>query len=97
MTFSKKQIANAHQAARLAGVVTVMAAHHDCSAGRIVIELSNGVEIAFRPHDVRGLEAARLEDLDEIEISPSGLGLHFPAIDADLYLPALLRDFFGAH
>jgi hypothetical protein len=34
--------------------------------------------------------------LSKIEISPSGLGLHFPAIDADLYLPALLDGFLGS-
>ncbi|MBQ1763160.1 MAG: DUF2442 domain-containing protein, partial [Aquincola sp.] len=32
----------------------------------------------------------------EIEVSPSGLGLHVPALDADLYLPALLDGFFGS-
>lgn len=31
-----------------------------------------------------------------IEISPGGLGLHFPMLDADLYLPALLEGIFGS-
>jgi hypothetical protein len=30
------------------------------------------------------LEAAKPADLDVIEISPSGLGLHFSKLDADL-------------
>jgi hypothetical protein len=34
--------------------------------------------------------------LADIEISPSGLGLHFPQLDADLYLPALLQGFLGS-
>jgi len=34
--------------------------------------------------------------LTEIEISPSGLGLHFPKLDADLYLPALLEGFMSS-
>jgi hypothetical protein len=34
--------------------------------------------------------------LSAIEISPSGLGLHFPALDADLYVPALLEGFLGS-
>jgi hypothetical protein len=29
--------------------------------------------------------------LDEIEITPSGFGIHFPKLDADLYVPGLLR------
>jgi hypothetical protein len=32
----------------------------------------------------------------KIEISPSGLGLYFPAIDADMYLPSLLEGFLGS-
>jgi hypothetical protein len=34
--------------------------------------------------------------LKHIEISPSGLGLHFPALDVDLYLPALLEGYLGS-
>jgi hypothetical protein len=37
----------------------------------------------------QGLENAKPTDVSVIEISPSGFGLHFPALDADLYLPAL--------
>ena len=33
--------------------------------------------------------------MTKIEISPSGLGLHFPAIDADIYLPGLHRFFLA--
>ena len=31
-----------------------------------------------------------------IEISPSGLGIHFPRVDADIYLPALLETMLGS-
>jgi hypothetical protein len=34
--------------------------------------------------------------LDPIEISPSGFGIHFPKLDADLYLPALLEGLLGS-
>lgn len=30
------------------------------------------------------------------QISPSGLGVHFPRLDADLYIPALLEGFLGS-
>jgi hypothetical protein len=36
------------------------------------------------------LETARPADLAVIEISPTGLGLRFPVLDADTYVPALL-------
>lgn len=71
-------------------------AKFDKDQGKIVIELSTGLTIAFRPNDAQELERATQIDLEEIEISPSGFGLHFPRIDADLYIPALLEGFFGS-
>jgi hypothetical protein len=38
----------------------------------------------------RGLEKAQPEDLAAPQISPHGQGIHFPMIDADIYVPALL-------
>jgi hypothetical protein len=34
--------------------------------------------------------------LKKIEISPNGLGLHWPQLDADLYVPALIEGAFGS-
>ena len=62
----------------------------------MVIDLSSGLSIAFKPQQAQGLEHATPEQLRTIDISPSGLGLHFPALDADLYLPGLLQGFLGA-
>lgn len=90
------EAANAKGAARLAKTPTALSARYDRRIGRVVIGLSSGLEIAFKPHDAQGLEGAKLDDLAEIEISPSGLGLHFPLLDADLYLPALLEGFLGS-
>jgi hypothetical protein len=52
--------------------------------------------VSFSPRDAQGLEAATPSQLQEIEISPSGFGIHFPKLDADLYLPAILQGFFGS-
>ena len=71
-------------------------ARYDRRIHRVVIGLSTGIEIAFPPRDVEGLENASPGDLDVIEISPSGLGLHFPKLDADIYLPALLDGVLGS-
>jgi uncharacterized protein DUF2442 len=73
-----------------------VAARYDRRRGRVVIELSTGYEVAFPPHRARGLERAKPSDLAPIEISPSGFALHFPKLDADLWLPALLEDVFGS-
>src|SRR5262249_32055274 len=63
---------------------------------RVILELSTGDKVAFPPRRAQGLEAAKPSDLDVIEISPSGFGLHFPKLDADLWLPALLAGVFGS-
>jgi hypothetical protein len=75
---------------------TAVAARYDRRISRIVILLNSGLEVAFSPRDAQGLEAARPADLDTIEISPSGLGIHFPKLDADLYLPPLLEGLLGS-
>lgn len=83
-------------AQRLKKGPVAVAARYDQLSGRVVIELDSGLEIAFKPQQAQGLETATLADLNEIEISPSGQGLYFPVIDADLYLPALLDGFLGS-
>lgn len=73
-----------------------ISARYDQRTGRVVIQLSSKLDVAFDPHDAEGLEDARPEQLKLIEISPSGFGLHFPKLDADLYVPALIDGFFGS-
>lgn len=98
MAIRKDEYAAANQRAtdKKSKTPTATAVRYDRRIGRIVIDLSTGIEIAFRPHDAQGLELAKVDDLAEIEISPSGLGIHFPRLDADLYLPALLEGFLGS-
>ena len=69
---------------------TAVSARYDRLSGRVVVRLNSGIDVGFLPRDTQGLESAQPAQLDAIEISPSGLGLHFPKLDADLYLPALL-------
>lgn len=88
--------ANKRAADRQRKTPIATAVRYDRRIGRIVIDLSSGIEVAFRPHDAQGLERSKPDDLAEIEISPSGLGIHFPKLDADLYLPALLEGFLGS-
>ncbi len=81
---------------RRAGEPAAVAARYDPARDRVIIELSTGDEVAFPPRRAQGLEAAKRSDLDVIEISPSGFGLHFPKLDADVWLPALLDGVFGS-
>ena len=73
-----------------------VSARHDRRTKRVVIGLSNRLDVAFDPKDAQGLELARTADLNATEISPSGLGIQFPKLDADLYLPALLEGLLGS-
>jgi hypothetical protein len=88
--------AEARMQARLASGPVAISARYDRRVSRIVIGLSNGLELAFAPALAEGLRGAKPADLSVIEISPAGLGLHWPALDADLYLPSLLEGVFGS-
>jgi hypothetical protein len=88
--------ANGRSAARQKSIPRVVSASFDRDRGKVVIDLSSGLTIAFFPKDAQGLEKATAKDLGDIEITPSGFGLHFPRIDVDLYIPALLNGFFGS-
>jgi hypothetical protein len=54
------------------------------------------VEISFSPRDAEGLDQASSTELDQVEISPSGYGIHFPRLDVDLHLSGLLAGHLGS-
>jgi Protein of unknown function (DUF2442) len=88
--------ANTRAARRLTAGPTAVAARYDRRSDRVVVSLSSGIDISFSPRQAQGLDNAKAVELAAIEISPSGLGLHFPKLDADLYLPPLLEGFLGS-
>jgi Protein of unknown function (DUF2442) len=94
--YDKFEMANRRGERVRASVPTAIEARYDRANGRIVIHLSSRLDVSFSPRDAQGLENAKQSQLDEIEISPSGLGIHFPKLDADLYLPGLLEGFLGS-
>ncbi len=71
------------------------AARYDRAVDRIVIELSNGASFAFPPRLVQRLENATPEQLAEVQVAGAGFGLHWPSLNEDLYVPALLSGIFG--
>lgn len=79
-----------------AKVPKAVSAKYDRRIGRVVIALSSGLELAFSPRNAQGLEEARPSQLEVIEITPSGYGLHFPELDADFSIPGLMEGFFGS-
>jgi Protein of unknown function (DUF2442) len=88
--------ANLQGAKKKAAFPAVVSVRYDRRVARIVITLATGLDLAFSPKHAEGLEHAHPADLANIEITPSGLGIHFPQLDADIYLPALLEGFLGS-
>lgn len=74
----------------------VHAARFDRRRRRVIVRLNTGVELTFPAALAQGLAGASPDELAEIEITPTGLGLHWPRLDADVYVPALLQGVFGS-
>jgi hypothetical protein len=77
------------------GVPWAAAARYDRKSRRIAVLLSNGLELNIPVKLAPGLAGERAADLEEIEISPAGLVLHWPQLNVDLYLPVLISGVFG--
>jgi Protein of unknown function (DUF2442) len=94
----EEQFERANRRARdlRASAPRAVAARFDRRTGRILIELNSGLEVGFLPENGEGLENASAAELEKIEITPSGYGIHFPKLEADLYLPALLQGLTGS-
>lgn len=72
-----------------------LAARYDAKTKRLLVTLGEGIDLSLDPSSLQELQGAKPGDLTAIEISPSGRGLHFPKLDADIYLPALLEGITG--
>jgi Protein of unknown function (DUF2442) len=70
-------------------------AWYDIPGTKIFIELKNGVVIGFPKKLLQGLEAATTGQLAEVEVTPSGYGLHWESLDLDLGVPQLVAFIFG--
>jgi hypothetical protein len=90
------EVANQHGAKKKASIPEVASVRYDRRIARVVIGFALGFDISFSPKLTQGLEKASPADLMDVEITPSGLGIHFPKLDADIYIPALLEGFFGS-
>ncbi len=97
MAVTEQEFAQAEkraQAHRKAGYA--VAARYDRRTSRVVVKLNTDVQISFPPRLTEGLADASPDDLAAIEVSASGLGLHWPKLDADLYIPGLLVGQLGS-
>jgi hypothetical protein len=95
LTTEEFEAAKARGEARMRGP-RAESAHYDAGRNRVIVRLTTGVEIGFAPGDAEGLQHASIDDLKAIEVEALGLGIHFPTIDVDLYVPALLEGMLGS-
>ncbi len=97
MAISEQELRTAEermQAQREAGYA--VSVRYDRRSSRIVIGLNTDVQVAIPARKIEGFSEASDEELSEIEISPTGLGLHWPKLDIDVYVPGLLQGIFGS-
>jgi Protein of unknown function (DUF2442) len=71
------------------------AADYDRNTRRITIDLTNGCTYAFPVELVQDLQGASDDDLSAVEVDGAGFNLHWPVLDVDLYVPALIAGVFG--
>lgn len=70
-------------------------ARYDPETRRVVVELVNGCTYVFPAELAQELHGADDEALSGVIVDGVGFNLHWPALDADLYVPALVAGVFG--
>lgn len=61
----------------------------------LILKLSDGRRHMIPREDLQGLQSATKEQIARVQILGKGTGLHWPALDVDLYVPSLLRGVYG--
>jgi hypothetical protein len=70
-------------------------AHYDRATRMIHVQMRNGAEFLIPARLIEYLKGAKPEQLEQIDVSPLGTGLHWPALDVSLDFQALLEGVFG--
>jgi hypothetical protein len=89
----QRAVETAHQAS--ATEPQAVSVHYNDINHLIVICLNSGALFSFPPDIAQGLADASPEDLAAVEITPSGMGLHWENLDADFSVSGLLSGYFG--
>jgi hypothetical protein len=95
VTDAQLKAAEARGRKALAEEPRAVAARYDKATGRVVVELANGCSYAFPASLVQDLRGANDEELARVAVDGAGFNLHWPLLDADLYVPALVAGIFG--
>ena len=71
------------------------AARYNRKTGRVTVDLVNGCTYIFPSHLVQDFSEASPDELAEVEVDCVGFNLHWPKLDADVYVPTLVAGVFG--
>lgn len=80
--------------ARTSGARAITACYSQ-TTGRLTVALANNATFSFPTNLVPGLSGATPDQLVKVDISPSGEGLLWPEIDADLSVAGMLEAMVG--
>jgi len=85
------------RAGRLRNELLVTSVEYRPGAGLdlFVLKLSDGRRHMIPREDLQGVQSGTRDQIANVEIVGGGTGLHWPDLDADLYVPALLRGIYG--
>lgn len=62
----------------------------------LILKLSDGSRRLIPREDIEGLQKATRAQIAHVELASNGQGLHWPDLDLDLYVPALLKNIYGS-
>ena len=95
LTDAEFTAAEAHGKATLETEPRATSARYDRKTGRVTVDLVNGCTYMFPTQLVQELSEASPDALEAVEVDGVGFNLHWPKLDADLYVPALVAGVFG--
>ncbi len=72
-----------------------ISARYNRKTGRVTVDLVNGCTYVFPSHLVQDLCDASPDDLADVEVDGVGFNLHWPRLDADVFVPELVAGVFG--
>ena len=74
---------------------SAVAAKYDKASDEVVLRHYCGATVHIPRKLFPHIETALPRELADIELTPTGTGIRFPALDADYSVPGLLRTIFG--
>jgi hypothetical protein len=75
--------------------LTTLELKHDQDARLLSLRMSDGSLHLIPVERVEGLSAASSDAILRFEIAEDGLGIHWPDLDLDLYVPELVQGIYG--